>query len=124
MDEDKVVEILSWPTPKNASEVRIFHGLAQYYRKFIRNFNGICAPMMDTIKGGIKMKFVWTPIENKGFDTLKKEVATKPDARASSGVRAIMYHPKICLVLVFIFGYPFGSNRDSSSHSSTICFLH
>lgn len=78
MDEDKVAAILSWPTHKNANEVRIFHGLAQYYRNSISYFNGICASMMDTIKGGIKTKIVWIRVENKGFETLKKEVATKP----------------------------------------------
>ena len=31
MDEEKFVAILSWPTPKNSSKVRNFHGLAQYY---------------------------------------------------------------------------------------------
>lgn len=72
MDESKVAVILSWPPPKNTSEVRTFHGLAQYYRKFI---------MMDTIKGGLKTKFVWTLETNKGFKTLKKEVANKPILR-------------------------------------------
>lgn len=46
--------ILNWPTPRNASEVKSSHGLACLYRKFINNFSGVCAPMIDTIKGGRK----------------------------------------------------------------------
>jgi hypothetical protein len=50
MDLDKVEVIKNWPSPKNIFEVRIFNGLASFYRKFIRNFSGISAPMMDTVK--------------------------------------------------------------------------
>ena len=50
MDPDKVEVIKNWPSPKNIFEVRIFHGLASFYRKFIRNFSGISAVMMDTVK--------------------------------------------------------------------------
>ena len=50
-DQDKVEAILNWPLPTTTIEVRIFHGLAQFYWKFIRNFRGICAPFLDTIKG-------------------------------------------------------------------------
>jgi hypothetical protein len=50
MDPEKVREIKEWPLSSNIFEVRIFHGLARFYRKFIRNFSGICAPMMDTMK--------------------------------------------------------------------------
>ena len=60
MDKDKVEAILSWPTPRSTTKVRSFHGLAQFYRKFVRRFSEICAPMMDTIKGGMKIKFMWT----------------------------------------------------------------
>lgn len=78
MDRSEVEAILNWPTPKIATEVRSFHGLAQYYRKFIRQFSVICAPMLDTIKGGMKTKFVWNEQANKIFELLKEKIATQP----------------------------------------------
>jgi hypothetical protein len=59
MDPDKVEVIKNWPSPKNTFEVRSFDGLASFYRNFIGNFNGISAPMMDTVKKRHK-SFHWT----------------------------------------------------------------
>jgi hypothetical protein len=50
MDPDKVEVIKNWPSPKNIFEVRSFHRLASFYRTFIRNFSGISAAIMDTVK--------------------------------------------------------------------------
>jgi hypothetical protein len=50
MDPEKVDAIKNWPSPKSVFEVRSFHGLASFYRKFIQNFSGISASMMDTVK--------------------------------------------------------------------------
>ena len=50
MDPDKVEVINNFPSLRNIFEVRSFHGLASFYQKFIRNFSGISAPMMDTVK--------------------------------------------------------------------------
>ena len=59
MDEDKVKENFTWSTSKTGTTVRIFHRLTQFYKNFIKNFSEICSPMMETIKGGMKIKFVW-----------------------------------------------------------------
>jgi hypothetical protein len=59
MDPEKIKAIKYWSSPRNTFEVRSFHGLASFYRKFIQNFSGIVAPMMDTVKKRHK-SFHWT----------------------------------------------------------------
>ena len=59
MDPEKIEAIVNWPSPENIFEVRSFHHLANFYRKFIRNFSVICAPIIDTIKKN-RQPFYWT----------------------------------------------------------------
>jgi hypothetical protein len=73
MDPDKVEVIKNWPSPKNIFEVRSFHGLASFYRKFIRTFSGISAAMMDTMKKRHKY-FHWTEEAEKSFNLLKRKI--------------------------------------------------
>jgi hypothetical protein len=54
--------------------VRSFHGLTSFYRKFIRNFSGICAPMMDTVKKR-HTSFKWTEEDERSFNILKEKIA-------------------------------------------------
>ena len=70
MDPEKVKEIVEWPSPRNIYEVRSFHGLASFYRKFIKNFSNICAPIVETIKKE-HHPFEWTKAREKGFKLLK-----------------------------------------------------
>ena len=74
MDKSKVDAILSWPTPRTTSKFNFFHGLAQFYRKFVRKFSEIFAPMNNTIKGGMKTKFTLIKVVDESFERLKKEV--------------------------------------------------
>ena len=65
-------EIIDWRSPRNIFEVRSFHGLASFYRKFIQNFSGIYASIVETIKKD-RQPFQWTTEDEKSFSVLKEE---------------------------------------------------
>jgi hypothetical protein len=77
MDLEKVKEIKEWLSLRSMFEVRSFHGLASFYRKFIRDFSGICAPMMDIVKKKHKY-FNWTEEAERSFNTLKEKIIERP----------------------------------------------
>ena len=57
VDEEKVKAIQEWPTPTNASQVRSFHGLAGFYRRFVKDFSTIAAPLTEVIKKHVGFKW-------------------------------------------------------------------
>eukprot|EP00253_Pinus_taeda_P024060 PITA_24060 len=76
MDPENIVAIVNWPSPKILFEVCSFHGLASFYRKFIRNFSEICTPMLDTIKKA-NQPFRWTDVEKRSFQLLKRRITER-----------------------------------------------
>ncbi|XP_071925993.1 uncharacterized protein [Coffea arabica] len=50
VDEEKIKSIQEWPTPTSVSDVRSFHGLASFYRRFVKDFSTIAAPLTAVIK--------------------------------------------------------------------------
>ena len=71
VDEKKVRAIRERPAPKSATEVRSFHGLATFYRQFIRNFSTLVVLMTDYLK---KSPFVWTNDADRTFALIKEKL--------------------------------------------------
>ena len=45
MDPRKLSAIREWARPESCSDVRRFVGLANYYRRFVRNFSALASPL-------------------------------------------------------------------------------
>ena len=45
METEKVDGALNWLQPRNVKDVRKFLGLANYYRRFIKDFAQVAKPM-------------------------------------------------------------------------------
>jgi hypothetical protein len=89
MDEEKVKAIHDWPTPKSISEVKSFHRLACFYRRFVNYFSTIIAPLTEIVKKSIEFK--WNDEQGKAFNLLKDKLCSTlvlvlPDFTRAFGV--------------------------------------
>jgi len=54
IEKEKVDRVLSWLEPRNVKDVRKFLGLANYYRRFIKNFAQVARPMNMLTRKDVK----------------------------------------------------------------------
>ncbi len=76
VDPAKVAEVMNWPVPEKLRDVRAFLGLCSYYRKFIRNFSCVAAPLFALTKKG--HNFEWNKECQAAFGQLKTLLTTVP----------------------------------------------
>jgi hypothetical protein len=72
----KIRDVEEWPTPVSLKEVRGFVGLCSYYRRFVKDFGKIAAPLTSLSEKG--RKFVWTEECQQAFKTLKGLLTSAP----------------------------------------------
>lgn len=75
-DPDKVRAILDFPVPRTSKEVKMFLGTCSWYRRFIRNFSSIAAPLNALTSS--KTKFQWNPSAEEAFNSLKTCLVSAP----------------------------------------------
>jgi hypothetical protein len=64
-----------WSHPKTFKRLRQFLGLTSYYRKFVKNYGKIIAPLTSLLK---KNSFVWSEVGSQAFATLKDVMCSTP----------------------------------------------
>jgi len=70
MEKDKVAKVLNWSTPKTVRDVRKFLSLANYYRRFVKDFTKIARPLNNLTRKEEKWK--WEDAQQEAFEQLKK----------------------------------------------------
>ena len=76
LDQEKIKPIQSLPAPTSVKQVQKFLGSMNYYRRFLRQFATMAAPLYDLLKKG--KKFNWTKECQESFDKLKAALTSSP----------------------------------------------
>ena len=76
MDPAKVSAVAEWPAPDNRKRLQRFLGFANFYRRFIRNYSRIAAPL--TALTSTSTPFSWTPEAEAAFQKLKGFFVSAP----------------------------------------------
>ncbi|WVZ97710.1 hypothetical protein U9M48_043224 [Paspalum notatum var. saurae] len=76
VDSSKIAAIQEWPTPTTVTQLRSFLGLAGFYRRFVRDFSSIAAPLHELTKKDVP--FAWSDSQEVAFHTLKDKLTHAP----------------------------------------------
>jgi hypothetical protein len=76
VDPSKVEKIKDFPRPNDIKDVRAALGLFSYYRKFVKDFSKIAAPITALLKK--ETPFQWSDKQQNAFDFLKECLMKAP----------------------------------------------
>jgi hypothetical protein len=76
VDEEKVRAIQDCLSPTSVGNVRSFHGLASFYRRFVKDFSSLAAPLTEVIKKNVG--FRWGEEQDKAFQLFKEKLTNAP----------------------------------------------
>ena len=75
-DPSKTAKVAQWPVPTTVKEVQQFLGLANYYRRFVKDFATIARPLHRLTEH--QMKFKWTTECQDAFEDLRRRLISAP----------------------------------------------
>ena len=76
MDPTKVKAVADWPIPTTRKRLQQFLGFANFYRRFIRNYSTLAAPL--TALTSLRLTFQWSSAAEKAFSELKTRFSSAP----------------------------------------------
>ncbi|GJY02469.1 putative reverse transcriptase domain-containing protein, partial [Tanacetum coccineum] len=90
VDPSKIEDVKNWKAPKTQNKVRLFLGLAGYYRRFIENFYKIAKSL--TILTQKCKTFDWGEEQELTFQTLKDKLCNTPVLALPDGPKDLMVY--------------------------------
>ncbi|KAL5571283.1 hypothetical protein UlMin_020880 [Ulmus minor] len=87
VDPAKIEAVSKWAAPTSVTEIRSFLGLAGYYRRFVKGFSTLAAPLTTLTKKD--QKFEWSDKCEQSFQELKRRL-TIADALSRTSTVAVM----------------------------------
>ncbi len=75
-DPAKVDAVAKWSVPETRKALQRFLGFANFYRRFIRNFGQVAAPLMALTS--TKVPFTWSAQDQEAFENLKSQFISAP----------------------------------------------
>ncbi|XP_035994550.1 uncharacterized protein LOC118563564 [Fundulus heteroclitus] len=75
-DPEKIKAVLEWPVPETRKQLQRFLGFANFYRRFIRGYSQIAAPLHSLTS--VKVPYIWNPQADSAFTDLKKRFSQAP----------------------------------------------
>lgn len=97
--EDRKALIKDWPTPTNITELRSFLGLVQFFRRFIKDFSKIAAPLSNLTRKNSSISN-WNSTCDDSFQTLKDSLISAPVMKAPDWSRPFLCHTDACQLAV------------------------
>jgi len=113
VDASKVQVVLAWPLPTNLKQLRGFLCLTGYYRKFIKGYASIAAPLTNLLK---KDNFNWDVDATATFETLKSALTQAP-------VLAILDFSKAFVLETDASGIGIGIVLSQSQNNHPVAFF-
>ena len=74
-EPSKIQAVTDWSPPTSVKAMRSFLGLTGFYRKFVKAYASIAAPLTSLL---CKDAFSWSPEAHTAFDTLKSAMVSTP----------------------------------------------
>ena len=75
-DPEKVDAILRIAVPTDKTKIRRFVATVNFYKKFIKNFNDVAAPLYKLTSK--RTPFIWDTVAQRAFEDLKSKLVSAP----------------------------------------------
>ena len=90
VDQRKIVKVKAFPRPETVHQLRQFLGLCNFYRRFVKNYAKIAAPLTELLRKDIT--FIWTQSCEQAFQCLRDELSKTPTLAFARMDREFIVH--------------------------------